>query len=116
MKRIYSSVFGIDQGEIVLVNDFETEGPMWSGEGPRLREKRVKFTELFRDPPSVLAHVVMWDTDANHNQRGDILTRDITEEGFSLVFRTWGDSRVARLRIGWIALGEIGGEDDWDYM
>jgi hypothetical protein len=30
------------------------------------------------------------------------------------VFRTWGDSRVARIRADWMAIGEVSGEDDWE--
>jgi hypothetical protein len=30
------------------------------------------------------------------------------------VFRTWGDSRVARICADWMALGSVRGEDDWD--
>jgi hypothetical protein len=30
-----------------------------------------------------------------------------------IVFRTWGDTRVARVRADWLAIGEVRGEDDW---
>jgi hypothetical protein len=30
------------------------------------------------------------------------------------VFRTWGDTRIARVRIAWMAIGELSEGDDWD--
>jgi len=30
------------------------------------------------------------------------------------VFRTWLDTRVARVRISWIAMGAMSDEDAWD--
>ena len=63
-----------------------------------------------------MVHVAisMWDMDGNTNQRADLSAEAITPKGFDLVFRTWGDSRVARIRADWMALGEIAGDDDWD--
>ena len=48
--------------------------------------------------------------------RADDAAETVTENGSDLVFRTWGDTRVARGRIGWIAIGELSDEDDWDVM
>ena len=49
--------------------------------------------------------------------REEILTPSsadaITERGFHIVFRTWGDTRVARIRADWTALGSVRSEDDW---
>ena len=33
---------------------------------------------------------------------------------FDIVFRTWGDTRVARVRVAWIALGAVANDDGWD--
>ena len=30
-----------------------------------------------------------------------------------MVFRTWGDTRVARIRADWTAIGAIIDEDNW---
>ena len=46
--------------------------------------------------------------------RADIGAEAVTEDGFDLVFRTWGDTRVARVRIGWMAIGELSDDDDWE--
>ena len=34
-------------------------------------------------------------------------------EGFDIVFRTWNDTQVARIRVAWTAIGELPNEDDW---
>jgi hypothetical protein len=52
--------------------------------------------------------------DGNTNQRADLRAEKITARGFDLVFRTWGDSRVARIRADWMAMGELTAEDDWE--
>jgi hypothetical protein len=46
----------------------------------------------------------------------DISAETITVEGFVIVFRTWGDSRVARVRADWLAIGALRGEDDWEVV
>ena len=56
----------------------------------------------------------MWDTDNKHNARADISAEKITETGFHLVFRTWGDTRVARVRADWMAIGAVTSEDNWE--
>ena len=35
MKKIASNRIGIDDGRFTLFSDFDTDGPMWSGVGPR---------------------------------------------------------------------------------
>ena len=87
---------------------------MWSGSGPRETRLAVRFSELFRDVPVVHLAMSMWDTDGDTNQRADLRAEAITDAGFEIVFRTWGDSRVARIRADWMAIGEVAGEDDWD--
>jgi len=114
MKRISNHLVGVDQGSTVLFSDFEHDGEMWTGEGPRLHRKKVKFSEMFRVPPSVQVSMSMWDMDHNTNQRADITAEKITDSGFDLVFRTWGDSRIARIRADWMAIGELKHEDEWD--
>ena len=55
----------------------------------------------------------MWDMDSATNARADVAAEKITANGFDVVFRTWGDTRVARARIRWMAIGELQHEDDW---
>lgn len=114
MKRLRTPLVGIDQGSLTLFSDVEHDGPMWTGNGPREARLKVSFKERFRAAPVVQVGLSMWDTDGDTNQRGELRAEAITDSGFEIVFRTWGDSRVARIRADWMAIGEVSGEDDWD--
>ncbi len=114
MKRIRNHLVGIDQGSHVLFSDFENDGTMWVGDGPRMFRKSVRFSEPFHVPPTVQVTLSMWDTDQKTNARADITAEKITEKGFEIVFRTWGDTRVARVRADWLAIGELPHEEEWD--
>lgn len=114
MKRISSGAVGIVQGSRILFSDFADGGVMWTGQGPRESRHLVSFKEAFSEPPAVMTSISMWDLDQKTNSRADIAAENITAEGFHLVFRTWGDSRIARIRADWTAIGALRSEDDWD--
>lgn len=114
MKRIRNHLVGVDQGSHVLFSDYENNGKMWVGEGPRTHRKPVKFSEIYRGPPMVQVGLTMWDMDQKTNARADVSAEKITEKGFDIVFRTWGDTRVARVRADWLAIGELPHEEEWD--
>ncbi|MGR3375751.1 H-type lectin domain-containing protein [Salipiger abyssi] len=114
MKKVQASQVGIDQGNEELFSEFANGGEMWTGSGARERRKAVTFSEAFKAPPAVHAGLSLWDMDQGANVRADIQTDNVTETSFELVFRTWSDTRVARVRMSWIAIGEVRGEDDWE--
>jgi len=114
MKRLSHHAIGADQGSVMMFSDFADNGPMWTGDGAREKRRSVTFSEPFRAAPIVHVGISMWDMDGDTNQRADLRAEKITATGFTLVFRTWGDSRVARIRADWMALGPLTGEDDWD--
>lgn len=114
MKRLRNHLIGIDQGDTVLFSDFEDDGEMWTGRGQRERRRRISFSEPFRTVPVVHVSISMWDVDNQTAVRADIMAEIITRDGFDLVFRTWGDTRVARIRAAWVAMGELRQEDEWD--
>ncbi len=114
MKRIRNNLVAVDQGSSMMFSDFANDGPMWSGDGPREAINKVKFGEPFLEPPMVHVSISMWDTGGDTNQRADLKAEKITKTGFNLVFRTWGDSRIARIRADWMAVGEVADEDVWD--
>lgn len=113
MQRLSSHMLGVDQGSIVLFSDFQDGGAMWTGQGPRELRRAVEFSEKFKSVPVVQVSLSMWDMDQKSNQRADISAEMVNDEGFVIVFRTWGDTRVARVRADWIAIGEVRSEDDW---
>ena len=114
MKRIRSGSIGVAQGSRMLFSDFADGGAMWTGSGPRESRHIVSFRDKFLEPPSVMASISMWDLDQKTNTRADISAENVTTKGFHLVFRTWGDTRVARIRADWLAIGPVKDEDDWD--
>lgn len=114
MKRLSGQNIGISQGDEVMFSDFEDGGEMWTGKGTRERRRRVNFQGKFRDAPLVHVALSMWDFDSAHNARAEVSAEKIDETGFDMVFRTWADTRVARARIRWMAVGTVGNADDWN--
>ncbi|MCR9115235.1 MAG: H-type lectin domain-containing protein [Rhodobacteraceae bacterium] len=114
MKHLVNQTIGIEQGDDVLFSDYEDGGEMWTGQGSRERRRLVQFREPFKDTPAVHVSLSMWDMDSAANVRADVGAENITPKGFDVVFRTWGDTRVARARIRWMAIGAIHHDDDWE--
>jgi hypothetical protein len=114
MQKLTNHRIGVTQGDRVLFSDFVDDGPMWAGTGPREQRHAITFEARYVTPPSVHVALSMWDLDHKQNQRMDISAEKITEAGFDLVFRTWGDSRVARVRASWMVIGALPHDDDWE--
>jgi len=114
MKRLHGNLVGVDQGDPILFSDFETGGEMWTGRGQRERRMSIKFAEGYRTPPIVHVSMSMCDMDATTVMRAEVQAEAITKTGFDIVFRTWGDTRVARVRVNWLSFGELAATDDWD--
>ena len=64
--------------------------------------------------PMVHTSISLWDVDTKSPVRVEVTAENITPRGFDIVFRTWLDTRIARLRVAWMAIGELPHEDDWD--
>lgn len=114
MKRLRNHLIGVDQGSRILFSDFEDGGKMWTGHGARLHREKILFSEGFRQPPVVHVTLSMFDMDQKTNQRADLSSEEVDADGFVVVFRTWGDTRVARVRASWMAIGEVRHDDDWE--
>jgi len=74
----------------------------------------VAFKPAFHRAPAVTVGISMWDMDHKTNSRADISAENVTARGFHIVFRTWGDTRIARIRADWMAIGAVRDDDDWD--
>ena len=114
MRRIDCRSLGIDQGSLTLFSDFEDGGPMWSGTGPREGRRPVSFSQPFLQAPVVTVSLSLWDMHHATNIRADLSAENVDEVGFEVVFRTWGDTRIARMRADWTALGPVAHPDNWD--
>lgn len=115
MKR-FAGKIGVEQGSTVLFSDFANDGTMWAGSGPREVRHIQRFKESFGEVPAVMVGISMWDMDHKVNSRADISAENVTTKGFQIVFRTWGDTRVARIRADWTAIGPVSDDDDWDVV
>jgi len=113
MHRSISGPLGIEDGEIILFSDYEHDGPMWTGSGPRESRKQVVFKEPFNAPPSVRVWLTMVDISNAGNVRMDVQAEAVIEQCFAAVFRTWGDTHIARVRVGWQAIGAASHPDNW---
>jgi H-type lectin domain len=113
MRRL-NGLIGIEQGTSILFSDYAHDGAMWTGSGPREVRQRQDFQERFVGAPAVTVGVSMWDIAHQTNSRVDISAENISAEGFDIVFRTWADTRIARIRADWMAIGQARDEDDWD--
>lgn len=116
MQIINSTRLGIAQGAVDLFSDFDTGGEMWVGEGARERRQWISFEQPFSAPPAVHVSLTLWDIDSTHNVRADLAAETVSVTGFDAVFRTWKDTRVARVRISWLALGPVSDDDFWDVV
>ncbi|MGJ8611986.1 MAG: H-type lectin domain-containing protein [Octadecabacter sp.] len=114
MKRLRNHLIGVDHGEVVLFSDFEHDGVMWTGNGARQTRAHVEFSESFRAAPVVQVSLSMWDMASETNARADVQAEDVNGDGFAIVFRTWGDTKIARVRVAWQAIGELRQADEWD--
>lgn len=114
MRRFDHFAVGVDDGSVILFSAFEDGGAMWTGSGPRIERQQVRFSEPFAAAPTVHVSVTMWDIAVSANQRADIAVANVTPEGFTIEFRTWADTRVARIRAGWMAIGPVRHSDDFD--
>ncbi|AFO92191.1 hypothetical protein D1822_12280 [Phaeobacter inhibens] len=114
MKRVHSPRLGVDQGDIEVFSEFENGGPMWTGAGPRERRRSVRFSEPFAELPAVHLSSSLMDIDSGAAIRAELVADSITTVGFDVVFRTWNDSRIARIRASWLAIGSLPFADDWD--
>lgn len=114
MKRWNSGQTGVDQGDIQLFADYVDDGPMWTGSGDREIRRAVNFSGKFKSPLAVHVSLSLLDVDQSTNTRVEVVAEDITNKGFDLVFRTWSDTRIARARAAWLAIGDMRNADDWD--
>jgi hypothetical protein len=104
----------VAHGAVVLFSAFEDGGQMWTGLGQRVERHKVRFDEPFVEPPVVHLSLTMWDVAHDANQRLDVQPAEITTTGFVIEFRTWEDTRVARVRASWMAIGPVRHLDDFD--
>lgn len=93
------------QGE--LFNHCDSEGPMWSGRDDRDFRLPVTFDAKFDAPPMVTLGLSGIDIAHEQNARLVLVAEDISPEGFTIVLRTWSDTRIGRASASWMAVGSL---------
>lgn len=114
MRRFNGHIIGVDHGSVLMFSDFEDGGDMWTGEGAREARRWIAFDDRYAAPPVVHVSMSMFDADHRHHFRADVTARGVTAEGFEILFRTWSDTRLARVRVDWTAIGEMASDEDWN--
>lgn len=114
MKKFASHQIGLCSGDVLLFSDFENDGDMWAGQGPRLVRRKITFSEAYATAPNVTLQLSMVDMSNDAFIRADLQAENITPTDFEIVFRTWEDSRIARVRVAWQSIGAVSSDDNWD--
>lgn len=114
MKQQFAAGLSAQQGDALVFSDFETDGEMWAGEGDRERKVYIEFNQRFRRPPIVNVAIKMIDVDQGGNLRYDLIVEYITEKGFDVRMKTWGDTKIARASVNWTAIGPSFYDGDWE--
>ncbi len=100
-------------GHEIIFEDYENDGPMWSGDGEREVRKFISFERPFLSSPLVQTHVSLLDARTEVMIRYSIYPENISLEGFDLVFSTWEDSKYARVHASWSAFGPAIRDEYW---
>ncbi len=115
MKRLSSTLVGVEDGFVLLFDHFEVETEMWSGTGNRTVEKKVFFSESFEDAPSVTVAPTLIDAHNAAYLRLNLRVEEVAPDGFTIAADIWEDTRIARLGLRWQAIGALGDpEETWD--
>jgi hypothetical protein len=97
--------FQVISAQDELFNHVDTNDFMWSGDGARHVRVELTFDIPFAAPPAVTAALSGIDSSQSENLRFNIRCEDITADGFTLVFDTWDNTRIARACVAWTAQG-----------
>ena len=114
MKKFVTETLGIDQGSVIVSQDFSDGGEMWTGRGVRNAEKKVEFNKPFLRPPLVYAGFSMVDISNEHYLRVRKYIGEVSTVDFIIGIETWADTKIARIAVDWLAFGEIAHSEKWD--
>ena len=89
-----------------LFNHVDENGPMWSGDGDREVRFKLRFTASFQRIPHITLGISGMDSSCGQNLRFSLAAEAVTSESFVIVFKTWGDTKIARASVNWTAIGQ----------
>ncbi|WP_243700280.1 H-type lectin domain-containing protein [Paracoccus versutus] len=96
----------IIQASDELFNHVDAGLPMWSSDGDRMVRLNIAFRVTFADVPLINLGLTGVDSAHDQNLRFWLRAADVTPQGFSIEFSTWGDTHIARAAVSWQAVGE----------
>lgn len=90
-----------------VFNHVDSGEPMWAGDGDRAVRLPVGFLTPFASAPMVVIGLSGIDSAQDQNLRFALRPTDVTSEGFTIDFATWGDTHIARASVFWQAVGPV---------
>ena len=96
-------IFSGDEEMFYHVRD---HGPMWEENGKRKVAKRIAFEKPFANPPQVSVSFSLLDSSKASNLRVWVQSEDVSTDQFTISVSTWGDTRLSKVRVAWLAHGE----------
>lgn len=95
----------VDTGVVIgSVEDGTGNWKLNDGSGARQSRYRVTFMIKQATPPKVAVWLNRIDASLFPTTRLDVRAENPTQEGFDVVFETWGDSLVYGLGATWLAV------------
>lgn len=78
-----------------------------SASEPRYFSFDVMFDNPFSNVPLVQLGISGFDIDNNDSNRLSVRADEISHKGFKIVIETWLHTRVYKVEVSWIALGNM---------
>ena len=104
MNSFSVNVLSIQTGE-KHNGEMNSDWRLHIGIGERTYTTAVRFDSPFQAPPKVAVALSGQDVGGQKNNRIQLIARDITVNGFNLVYKTWWDTAVYNVWATWTAIG-----------
>jgi hypothetical protein len=76
------------------------------GDGERTVNLEIRFTKKFTSKPELIFSVSGVDASRDANLRYSVESTFVSNEGFLLKIKTWGDTKIFGITGSWIAITE----------
>ncbi|MGO9443421.1 MAG: H-type lectin domain-containing protein [Thiobacillaceae bacterium] len=86
--------------------DWPLSEPGENVEQPRTFRTHITFETPYANIPVVQVALTGFDIDNRYASRLEVSMESITPDGFDLLVGTWLDTRVYRVSVSWMALGQ----------
>jgi hypothetical protein len=100
-----TNILYIQTGEKFNGYEENSDWGLHIGLGYRTYTTAVQFNSPFREPPQIALALSGQDVGPEKNNRIRLIARDITVDGFNLVYQTWHDTVVYSVWATWTAIG-----------